>query len=558
MADNNPTTSVPADPTANLAEGVEAIVLGEDGQPLSKKALKKLEKEREKALAKELRQKERLAKEAAAKAEREANYVDVSVGNYGVKPLNQSQERSGDRRENIADLNGARMGETVLLRARVQGSRPTGARLCFFMLRQQASSIQGVVSMDGTTVSKDMLKFASAITPESIVLVEGKVVAPVEPVKSCTVQDAELQITKLFVLSKTMERLPFSLEDASRPESEFDNEEAQFSRVTLPTRLDNRVVDLRTITNHAIFRIQSGVCMLFRDFLLQNRFMEIHTPKIIGATSEGGANVFQVKYFKSDAYLSQSPQLHKQMCICADFERVFEVAPVFRAEDSNTHRHMTEYVGLDVEMAFEEHYHEVMELLGRMFVFIFDGLTKRFAHEIEAVRRQYPFEPLQYLPETLKLTYPEGVRMLREAGVEMGDFDDLSTENERTLGHLVKEKYHTDFYMLDKFPLAVRPFYTMPDPKDPDYSNSYDFFIRGEEIMSGAQRIHDPELLTERAKLHQIDPQSLEPYINAFKYGAPPHAGGGVGLERVVMLFLNVGNIRRTSLFPRDPKRLEP
>ncbi|KAJ1923109.1 aspartate--tRNA ligase dps1, partial [Tieghemiomyces parasiticus] len=161
MADNNPTTSVPADPTAKLSEGVEAIVLGEDGQPLSKKALKKLEKEREKALAKELRQKERLAKEAAAKAEREANYVDVSVGNYGVKPLNQSQERSGDRRVNIADLNGTRMGETVLLRARVQGSRPTGARLCFFMLRQQSSSIQGVVSMDGTTVSKDMLKFAS-------------------------------------------------------------------------------------------------------------------------------------------------------------------------------------------------------------------------------------------------------------------------------------------------------------------------------------------------------------------------------------------------------------
>jgi aspartyl-tRNA synthetase len=148
--------------------------------------------------------------------------------------------------------------------------------------------------------------------------------------------------------------------------------------------------------------------------------------------------------------------------------------------------------------------------------------------------------------------------MLRDAGVETGDYEDLSTANERFLGKLVKEKYHTDFYILDKFPLAVRPFYTMPDPNNPGYSNSYDFFMRGEEILSGAQRIHDPEFLEERAKLHEIDVSTIQPYIDAFKIGAPPHAGGGVGLERVVMLYLALGNIRRASLFPRDPKRLEP
>ncbi|KAJ1982468.1 aspartate--tRNA ligase dps1 [Dimargaris verticillata] len=538
----------------SVSESMENIVLGEDDQPLSKKALKKLEKEREKARRKQ----EREAREAEERAAREANYVDYSAGSYGQLPLNQSQERTNRCREKIADINGSRLGETVLLRARVQLSRPTGSRLCFFSFRQRTESIQGVVAQDKDTVSKAMLKFATGIQAESIVLVEGVLVAPVEPVKSCTVHDAEISIKKLFVVSPSLDRLPFTLEDASRPEEEYEKEDAQFSRVTLPTRLDNRVIDLRTITNQAIFRIQSGVCQLFREFLLKQDFVEIHSPKIIGAASEGGANVFAVKYFKTNAYLSQSPQLHKQMCICADFERVFEIAPVFRAEDSNTHRHMTEYVGLDLEMAFEEHYHEVMDLIGKMFVYIFDGLNQRYSKEIAAVCRQYPFEPLKYLPETLTLEYPQAVQMLRDAGVDMGDFDDLSTENERFLGKLVKAKYDTDFYILDKFPLCVRPFYTMPDPSRDGYSNSYDFFIRGEEIMSGAQRIHEPSLLQERARAHDINPATIAPYVDAFKYGAPPHAGGGIGLERVVMLFLNVGNIRRTSLFPRDPKRLEP
>ncbi|CAG8781967.1 14666_t:CDS:2, partial [Acaulospora morrowiae] len=149
-------------------------------------------------------------------------------------------------------------------------------------------------------------------------------------------------------------------------------------------------------------------------------------------------------------------------------------------------------------------------------------------------------------------------QLLRENGVEIGDFEDLSTEKEKLLGKLVKEKYKTDFYMLDKFPLAVRPFYTMPDSGDDQYSNSYDFFMRGQEILSGAQRIHDPTFLEERAKVHGIDLRTIQPYIDSFKRGAPPHAGGGIGLERVVMFYLNLDDIRRSSLFPRDPKRLEP
>lgn len=270
------------------------------------------------------------------------------------------------------------------------------------------------------------------------------------------------------------------------------------------TRLDNRVLDLRTPANQAIFRLEAGVCKLFRDILSQKGFTEIHTPKIISAASEGGANVFTVSYFKDSAYLAQSPQLYKQMAIAADFDKVFTVGAVFRAEDSNTHRHLTEFVGLDLEMSFKYHYHEVLHTIADTFTNIFKGLRDNYAREIEAVRLQYRVEAFKFLEPPLILEFYQGVAMLREAGIEMDDEEDLSTPNEKLLGRLVKAKYDTDFYILDKFPLAIRPFYTMPDPNNSKYSNSYDIFMRGEEIMSGAQRIHDPEYLTERARHHNI------------------------------------------------------
>ncbi|KAG0244433.1 aspartate--tRNA ligase dps1 [Actinomortierella wolfii] len=537
-----------------VTKKVEEVILGEDGKPLSKNALKKLQKEKEKEALKQKRAQE--AAERAAKAAAES--VDYAKDFYGKKPMNQSQERTGIKRERLTDINATRAGEKVWIRARVQTSRPTGSKMCFFQFRQHSSTIQGLVAANENTVSKQMVKFAQGIPSESIVLVEGTISVPAEPIRSCTVQDVELSISQLWVLSESQGRLPFNIEDASRPETEFEREDAQFSKVSLHTRLENRVFDLRTITNQAIFRIQAGVCKLFRDFLISKGFLEIHSPKLIGAASEGGANVFKVKYFETDAFLAQSPQFYKQMVVCGDFERVFEIGSVFRAEYSFTHRHMCEFIGLDMEMAIEEHYHEILDVFDELFVYIFKGLETEYAHELSIVHRQYPFEKFQYLPKTLRLEYKDAVALLRENGVEMGDYDDLSTEIERKLGQLVKEKYHTDFFMLDKFPLEVRPFYTMPDPNNPKYSNSYDFFIRGEEVLSGAQRIHDPDFLIERAKAHGVDPASIKSYIDAFRMGAPPHGGGGIGMERVVMLYLDLGNIRRVSMFPRDPKRLEP
>jgi len=278
---------------------------------------------------------------------------------------------------------------------------------------------------------------------------------------------------------------------------------------------------------------------------------------MINSASEGGANVFKINYFQGSAYLAQSPQLFKQMAVCSDFERVFEIGPVFRAENSNTHRHLTEFVGLDMEMAFRFHYHEVLDVLDEMFIHIFDGLQK-LTSELNTIRKQFPFEDLVYHRPSLRLKFTEAIAMLRAAGENIGDYDDMGTAQEKLLGKLVKEKYNTDFFMLDKFPSAIRPFYTMEDPHDPKYSNSYDFFIRGEEILSGAQRIHDAAMLVQKAKEKNVSTDLIQSYIDAFKYGAPPHAGGGVGMERVVMLYLGLKNIRKTSMFPRDPSRLNP
>ncbi|KAJ3092938.1 aspartate--tRNA ligase dps1 [Quaeritorhiza haematococci] len=506
----------------------EEVILGEDGKPLSKNALKKIQKEKEK----ERKRKEAAEKAAAEKAAKDAAAPDYAKNRYGTLPLNQSQERPMRQRTTLGEITPSMVDQVVYLRARVQTSRRTGNKRCFFEFRQRTETIQGVLTVDETTISRQMLDFASSIPNETLVLVEASITKPLDLVKGCTKQNVELKVQKIFVECPISTRLPFTPEEAARSAEDIDKAEQEgrpFTRVALETRLDNRVMDLRTTTNHAIFRLQGGIVKLFREFLDRRDFMEIHTPKLIGTASEGGANVFKVGYFKSEAYLAQSPQLYKQMVLSSDFERVYEIAPVFRAENSQTHRHMTEFIGLDIEMAIQEHYHEILDLFDGLFVYIFKELKKRYADEIEAVRRQYPFEEFEFLPKSLRLEYKDAVKMLRDAGVEMDDYEDLSTEKERVLGKLVKEKYNTDFFMLDKFPLSVRPFYTMPDPKQPGYSNSYDFFMRGEEILSGAQRVHDPALLEKRVIECGVDVSTIQPYVDAFKFGCPPHGGGGIG-----------------------------
>lgn len=450
----------------------------------------------------------------------------------------------------------------------MENARPQGAKLAFLNLRQGLNTVQAVVAASDK-LSKQMVKFAQNVSTESTLAVTGTVARVQEQIKSATIKDFEIHISKLFVEAKAEVPLPLQVEDAERPlpgEGAAEEEKETDGRplVGLNTRLNNRTIDLRAKINHAIFIIKGGVCGLFQEFLSARGFTLIQTPKILGAASEGGSSVFEVNYFGKPAYLAQSPQFYKQMCIAGRFKKVMEIGPVFRAENSNTARHLTEFTGLDLEMEIQEHYHEAMNTLSELMLFIFKELNARYKKETDLVRSVYHVEEFK-LPESGKvpvITFQEGIKMLRDAGEELGDYDDLTTPQEKHLGRLVLEKYNSDFFVLDQFPLAIRPAYTMPSPHDPKLSNSYDMFMRSQEILSGAQRIHNAELLAEQMRKHDppIDPNGpgTKDYVDSFRYGCPPHAGGGFGLERIVTYWLGLSNVRLSSLFPRDPVRVTP
>ncbi|CAN8326736.1 unnamed protein product [Cochlearia groenlandica] len=537
----------------------------ESGEKISKKAAKKEAAKLEKLRLRQ-EQEEAARKISSLSMEEEDESFSRNYGDLTLTELQSTADpKAGKWREavegkkwtDVMELEEATVGSEVLIRGRVNTNRTKSNNLGFLILRQSGFTVQCVATKsEETKVSVNMIKYLKQLSRESFVDVIGVVTLPKEPVTGTT-QQVEIQVRKVFCVNKAVAKLPLSVEDAARSEADIQDGKPAI-RVLQDTRLNNRVLDIRTPANQAIFRIQGQVQVAFREYLLSKDFVEIHTPKLMAGSSEGGSAVFRLEYKGQPACLAQSPQLHKQMAICGDFRRVFEVGPVFRAEDSFTHRHLCEFVGLDVEMEIHTHYSEIMDLVDGLFVNIFTKLNERCPKELEAIRNQYPFVPLKFLPKTLRLTFAEGIQMLKEAGEEIDPFGDLNTESERKLGQLVLEKYNTEFYILHRYPSAVRPFYTMPCADDSRYSNSFDVFIRGEEIISGAQRVHIPEFLEKCAGEKGIDVKTISTYIDSFRYGAPPHGGFGVGLERVVMLFCALNNIRKTSLFPRDPQRLAP
>lgn len=475
------------------------------------------------------------------------------------------------------------------------------------------------------TISEQMVRSVEHYPSETIVVVHAKLRKAPKRVKNATMHDHELEVYEVHKVGDLTERVPFTVYDAEninrdKEDVEEDEEDegnlfpgssetqtpvegtprasqdlirparvaspvpgrksqdvsrnsALMSRSSMDVyrqarslpqrvRLNSRIVDLRTGPAQAIFRIQSGICNLFRTYLDGQGFIEIHTPKLQGGASESGATVFELNYFGRPAFLAQSPQLPKQMAIASDFERVYEIGPVFRAEDSNTPRHLTEYTGLDLEMALEEHYHEALTIIDGMFKNLWKGIYDRYSKEIELISQFYPQEKVIWLEETPRIAFTDGVQMLiddgwvDEDGNPPNPYEDLATRAEIRLGAIVKEKYKTDYYILDKFPSSVRPFYAMPDPTDDRITNSFDIFMRGQEILTGGQRIHDSKFLEKRMKQKGIRPETMTEYLEGFRWGAPPHAGCGIGLERLTYLFLNLGNIRLASMFPRDPKSL--
>lgn len=345
----------------------------------------------------------------------------------------------------------------------------------------------------------------------------------------------EITLTSFELLSKPAEEYPLHVSSKKLG-------------CSIETSMAHRSVALRHPQERAVFKISEGVVSGFREFMLSQGFTEIHTPKIVAAGAEGGANIFKLKYFDKDAYLAQSPQFYKQTCV-AFFDRVFEIAPVYRAEKHNSTRHLNEYIGLDFEMAFINDMHDIMAMETAMLKYVIEYLSKNYSHELEMLNAELPV-----IDEIPCVTFFEALDIL---GKSHNQFD-LDPTDEVKLCDYAKEQFNSEFIFVEKFPGLKRPFYAMDSKDDPKLAESFDLLFRGLEITTGGQRIHDYNEQVEKLRRYHIEPKELGSYIDIHRYGMPPHGGLGIGLERVVMKLLGLSNIREASLFPRDIHHLDP
>jgi nondiscriminating aspartyl-tRNA synthetase len=338
------------------------------------------------------------------------------------------------------------------------------------------------------------------------------------------------------VLSLAETPLPLGVVD--KVESDFD------------TRLDNRVLDLRKPEHQAIFTIRNEILGAADDYLRSQGFLEVHTPKIIGSSSEGGTDMFRLRYFEKEAFLAQSPQLYKQSLMATGFDRVYEIAWYFRAEEHNTRRHLNESTAIDLEMAFIQSEEDVMKILEHLVY----AMWKRGSECTQALETLKKTISVPKIPFP-RIVYDDVLKKVQKKGSSLTWGQDLSTEDEKILGEIMKED-GKDFYYITKYPLESKPFYTMPEGDK--YCRGFDLECKGVEVSSGSQRVHDVALLTERLLAKGLDPKDFSGYLQAFRYGMPPHGGFGFGIERFLMELLDITNIRECILFPRDRTRLTP
>ena len=352
-----------------------------------------------------------------------------------------------------------------------------------------------------------------------------------------------------------MEIIPSSIEITSLSAEEKPFNYNDLSTVKLDTRLDYRFLDLRNERNKMIFKVQSTLTKYLREYLYNNDFTEIHTPKLIGAASESGSEVFEVKYFDTKAYLAQSPQFYKQMAISSGFDRVFEVAPCFRAENSNTSKHATEFTSFDVEFAYINGYEEVMQLEAEMITYAFTKLKEELGEEIKSIFDiDITIPSLPFPTMTLKDIYKE----LEERygyKVDENEKNDLTTEAERLCKNLAKDKFNHEFLFVTDFPAEKRAFYHMRDENGKLLG--YDLIWNGIEITTGAEREHRYEEIVKNAKEKGLD-KDVKFYLEFFKYGCPPHGGFAIGLDRLTMLMLNIPTIKESMFLFRGPNRINP
>lgn len=322
---------------------------------------------------------------------------------------------------------------------------------------------------------------------------------------------------------------------------------------SLEAKLNYRSISLRNIRERAKFRIQEGLTRAFRDFLYSQEFTEIHTPKIGAKGAEGGANIFKLEYFHRPAVLAQSPQFYKQMMVGV-FDRVFETAPVFRAEKHNTKRHLNEYTSLDFEMGYIDSFEDIMAMETGFLQYTMELLKKDYAKELKILDVTLP--DVSKIPA---IRFDEAKQKVSEKyDRKIRNPYDLEPEEEHLIGQYAKEEWGSDFVFVTYYPSKKRPFYAMDDPQDEKFTLSFDLLFRGLEITTGGQRIHDYDMLMEKLEKRGMTEEGLETYLDTFKHGMPPHGGLGIGMERLTMQLLGEDNVRETTLFPRDLSRLTP
>lgn len=317
---------------------------------------------------------------------------------------------------------------------------------------------------------------------------------------------------------------------------------------SIDANLKYRSTALRNPRERAVFKVAEGICEGFRQFMLQNSFTEIHTPKIVAAGAEGGANIFKLKYFNEDAYLAQSPQFYKQTCV-AIFDRVFEVAPVYRAEKHNSTRHLNEYIGLDFEMGYIRDMYDVMRMETAMLKYVVAYVGAHYQNELKITGAKLPV-----IDEIPSVTFLEAIEIVGGNAKK----HDLDPQDEVKLCEYFAKEKGSEFVFITHFPAAKRPFYAMDSKEDPRTAESFDLLFRGLEITTGGQRIHNYAEQVEKMQRMGLNPEDFASYLQIFKYGMPPHGGLGIGLERLTMKLLDLPNIRQASLFPRDMNHLEP
>lgn len=419
-------------------------------------------------------------------------------------------------------------GETVQLTGAIYKIRLMSG-FAFVILRTRRSLVQCIYNPNICHYPLEALK------EESCVIITAYVAAE-ERSKS----GYELLLKQIEVLSAPKEALPVVI----------NNKRVDAS---LETLLDYRPITLRNEKERAIFKIQEGLCRGFRGFLTSQQFTEIHSPKIVYAGAEGGANIFKLNYFGGDAYLAQSPQFYKQMMVGV-YERVFEIAPVFRAEKHDTSRHLNEYTSVDFEMGYIEGFEEIMQTETRMLEYTLNFLKENYTYELSLLNVSLPDTtaiPAIRFHEAKQWIASEYQREIKD----MGDFE---PEEEKLLYELIRKSTGSEFVFVTHYPTKKRPFYAMEDPADSEVTLSFDLLFRGLEVTTGGQRIHNYNEQVDKMLSRGMNPEAFESYLMIHKYGMPPHGGLGLGLERFTSRLLEQNNVRYSTLFPRDINRVTP